>query len=58
MLPGVQAIAVIGNLVPGPHQGLRQELAQGFIVFDQKDVRHSRSAHGTKTYKPISVNAG
>ena len=32
---GVFAVAEIGDLVAGADQGLRQELAQGFVVFDQ-----------------------
>ena len=41
VLMGFLAITKIDHLVPGAHQGLRQELAQGFVVFDQKDVRHA-----------------
>ena len=40
-VPGVAAIAEIGDGMAGLDQRRRKELAQGFVVFRQKDMRHS-----------------
>ena len=47
----VAAVAEIGYGVPGLDQRRRKELAQGFVVFRQKDMRHvARLPVGIKAY--------